>query len=65
MESLNTLKLFVMALIRDEEGAEMVEWTVLVALLVVGLAAIITLLNVELGNIFTAITNILQGAQAQ
>lgn len=64
MEMFKFMKTLALALIHDEEGAEMVEWTVLVALLVVGLAAIITLLNVELGNIFTAITTILQGAQA-
>ena len=44
-------------LLRDERGMETVEWAILAALIVTGLAAIITVIGQHVSNAFTTLQN--------
>jgi pilus assembly protein Flp/PilA len=41
--------------IRDEKGLETVEWTIMAALVILGLVAAITALQGKIGDVFTAL----------
>jgi pilus assembly protein Flp/PilA len=49
-------------LIRDERGASMVEYALLVALISVALVGILTSLKTEISTIFSDISSVLAGA---
>jgi Flp pilus assembly pilin Flp len=49
--------------LRDEEGAELVEWTVFVAVLVISVVAAIAALRIEIENTWEAIRGVLVSAQ--
>ncbi len=48
---------------RDEKGLETVEWTIMAALIILGLVAAITTLQDEIGNTFNALETELTNAQ--
>lgn len=56
MESINRFA-------KDENGAELVEWTVFVAVLVISIVAAIALLRTEIENTWEAIRGVLTDAQ--
>ena len=60
MKNLQALKSFV----QEEDGAELVEWTVFVAVLVISIVAAIALMRVEIENTWAAIRTVLVDAQS-
>ncbi len=50
--------------LRDEKGLETVEWTIMAALIILGLVAAITTLQDEIRNTFDALENELSNASS-
>jgi Flp pilus assembly pilin Flp len=48
---------------KDEKGLETVEWTILAALIVLGVVVLITGLQTEIGNVFSSLVTEMQQAQ--
>jgi Flp pilus assembly pilin Flp len=57
---MNILKRF----LRNEKGLEFIEWTILAALVVLGIVLVIQSLHGEIGNIFTGLEEEMVDAQA-
>lgn len=49
------MKNLVKRFIREEQGLETVEWTLMAALIILGLVGVIVLLQNSIGNVFNAI----------
>jgi Flp pilus assembly pilin Flp len=49
--------------IRDEKGLETVEWTMLAALIILGVVLVIESLRTEMGNIFQGLATEMQQGQ--
>ncbi len=49
--------------LKDEKGLETVEWTIMAALIILGLVALITSLQGEIGNVFSGLQQELADAQ--
>lgn len=60
----NRFMSFVKAFARDESGASLVEYSVLVGLITAALVTAITLLGTQIEDAFTAITTVLTNNQA-
>lgn len=56
---MNILKRF----LKDEKGLETVEWTVMAALIVLGIVLAVISLQTEIGNVFTSLVSEMQAAQ--
>ena len=50
--------------LKDERGLEFVEWTILAALIILGIVALLTSLQDEIANVFSGLANEMQQAQA-
>jgi Flp pilus assembly pilin Flp len=48
---------------RDEKGLETVEWTVLAALIILGIVALVVGLQGEIGGVFSGLQTEMQNAQ--
>ncbi|MHC4258856.1 MAG: Flp family type IVb pilin [Planctomycetota bacterium] len=55
---MRTLKRF----LKDEKGLETVEWTILAALIILGVVALVGSLQTEIGNVFTGLATEMQTA---
>ena len=59
------MKKLVKRFVKDEKGLETIEWTLMAALIILGLVALITSLQTEIGNVFTGLKTELVNAQTQ
>jgi Flp pilus assembly pilin Flp len=50
--------------LKDERGLEFVEWTILAALIILGIVALLANLQTEIGNVFDGLVSEMQDAQA-
>ena len=60
---MNALIAHTRTFLQEEDGAELVEWTVFVAVLVISIVGAIALLRTEIENTWTAIRGVLTDAQ--
>jgi Flp pilus assembly pilin Flp len=56
---MNVLKRF----LKDEKGLEFVEWTILAALIILGIVLVIQSLQGEIGNVFSSLEQEMLDAQ--
>jgi Flp pilus assembly pilin Flp len=57
---MKTLKRF----FKDERGLEFVEWTILAALIILGIVALLTTLQDEIANVFSGLASEMQQSQS-
>jgi Flp pilus assembly pilin Flp len=57
---MKTLKRF----LKDERGLEFVEWTILAALIILGIVALLANLQTEIGNVFDGLVTEMQQSQS-